>query len=728
MGAHAIFGYQSANTVPQGLKNVSLYVPGAPFTNGQGFMVTGDRIPGTTDTNGLVTISNLYGGVLYLGVLQGSFKTTSNYYQFPVTNGLINAADYETNMPSASTGAGAYTAAQSDARYIANRNGFGTNASAVSNLFVVTPGLATNALGFTNEIVLTFNEDTNTFVVTGAGTASANGTYRLKNRDVPSAGFIVFTNVNGLAGVIKDPNFDFSDEWAITNNLGLELYFTSVDPPNQPWTRTGGVNPAPTTATTGYGNSTNSFTNFVVSPFPLPWPVTQSGMLFVRTNGNNYSAQRGNPNRPWRSVFQAMTNMTRMGDVMDIGPGVFDETSYPWGISFTYVTPTACTIRGWGIGTTKVIGINNGSRFCLGSQNRFQHMTITNIWEQLGSVLSTNVVIEDVENYSDGDGVVIIGKALDCWIIDCIFGGNSDKIADLSTAGVNAGSHLYIKNTTILGGVGADGNGLNFAGSGASGLQPVFMGVTTMVTGMTNTIWSGRLHATNFVGDGSLLTGVGSSALAANAVTLPKLVNATTTQRLLGRNTAGSGNWEEVTAAQLLDWVGSTRGAILERGSGGWVIITPGTSGTFLQSQGAGADPIYATPSGYTIPILTIGSGNPSASTTYYYGMDTLSSVQTTYANASVKIPRAGTLKGAYIKVRITVNGSGESVPHSIRINDTTDVSVGNGTYNAAEVDITSTSLNQAVSAGDTFVLKIATPAWSSPPTTVRWAGYVYIE
>lgn len=44
---------------------------------------------------------------------------------------------------------------------------------------------------------------------------------------------------------------------------------------------------------------------------------------------------------------------------------------------------------------------------------------------------------------------------------------------------------------------------------------------------------------------------IATAGIAANAVTLPKIVNATATSRVLGRITAGSGNWEELTAANL---------------------------------------------------------------------------------------------------------------------------------------------------------------------------------
>jgi hypothetical protein len=131
---------------------------------------------------------------------------------------------------------------------------------------------------------------------------------------------------------------------------------------------------------------------------------------------------------------------------------------------------------------------------------------------------------------------------------------------------------------------------------------------------------------------------------------------------------------------------------------------------------------------GFTIPVITVGSGTPLNSTIYYFGGDSLTLLQTIYANASVKVPKSGTIKAAFFKWSITTPGTGELVPHSIRVNDTTDVAVQSVAMNAARVDVFSNSLNQAVNAGDTLVLKMATPAWVTAPATIRVEGYVYIE
>jgi hypothetical protein len=44
--------------------------------------------------------------------------------------------------------------------------------------------------------------------------------------------------------------------------------------------------------------------------------------------------------------------------------------------------------------------------------------------------------------------------------------------------------------------------------------------------------------------------------------------------------------------------IGNARGDILFRGASGWQVLAPGTSGNVLQTNGAGADPTWVTPSG----------------------------------------------------------------------------------------------------------------------------------
>jgi hypothetical protein len=85
-----------------------------------------------------------------------------------------------------------------------------------------------------------------------------------------------------------------------------------------------------------------------------------------------------------------------------------------------------------------------------------------------------------------------------------------------------------------------------------------------------------------------------SAVVANNAITYAKMQDISATQRVIGKNSAGAGDPEEVTASQVIDWIGSTRGSVLYRGAAGWAALTPGTSGFALTSQGAGADPIWS--------------------------------------------------------------------------------------------------------------------------------------
>jgi hypothetical protein len=90
---------------------------------------------------------------------------------------------------------------------------------------------------------------------------------------------------------------------------------------------------------------------------------------------------------------------------------------------------------------------------------------------------------------------------------------------------------------------------------------------------------------------GTIAIGQISDAL----ITYAKLQNVSTTQRLLGRNTAGAGVAEEVTLTQLLDWIGSAaQGDILYRSAASWARLPAGTAGLPLITQGAGQNPAFA--------------------------------------------------------------------------------------------------------------------------------------
>jgi hypothetical protein len=92
-----------------------------------------------------------------------------------------------------------------------------------------------------------------------------------------------------------------------------------------------------------------------------------------------------------------------------------------------------------------------------------------------------------------------------------------------------------------------------------------------------------------------------SAVIPNDAVTYAKLQNISATSRVLGRKTAGAGDAEELTYSEVLDFVGSaTWGDILFRGNTTWTRLPAGTSGNFLKTNGAGADPTWSSTSGGT--------------------------------------------------------------------------------------------------------------------------------
>jgi hypothetical protein len=88
-------------------------------------------------------------------------------------------------------------------------------------------------------------------------------------------------------------------------------------------------------------------------------------------------------------------------------------------------------------------------------------------------------------------------------------------------------------------------------------------------------------------------TGSFATTIADDAVTFPKMAPVASVQRLIGLNDGTFGNPELVTAPWVLDWISTTRGAILYRGASEWVVLSPGTAGQVLKTNGAGADPAW---------------------------------------------------------------------------------------------------------------------------------------
>lgn len=110
----------------------------------------------------------------------------------------------------------------------------------------------------------------------------------------------------------------------------------------------------------------------------------------------------------------------------------------------------------------------------------------------------------------------------------------------------------------------------NLAGLSVIGRNDASSGVPSAVSASL----SDQVLKVNAAGTGLEFGYLNNANLNAAAGILASRLATSATQRLFGRNTAGAGAGEEVTASQALDWIGSTAGTTLYRGGSGWALAT----------------------------------------------------------------------------------------------------------------------------------------------------------
>ncbi|MFM9850143.1 MAG: hypothetical protein ACKVP3_23675 [Hyphomicrobiaceae bacterium] len=126
---------------------------------------------------------------------------------------------------------------------------------------------------------------------------------------------------------------------------------------------------------------------------------------------------------------------------------------------------------------------------------------------------------------------------------------------------------------------------------------------------------SASIRRAALTGDVTASAGSNSTTIANDAVTYAKMQNISATSRILGRKTSGAGDTEECTLSEVLDFIGSAaQGDILYRGSSGWARLGAGTSGQFLKTNGAAANPQWdAVTGGGGLALLTSGTVSSAA-------------------------------------------------------------------------------------------------------------------
>jgi len=135
----------------------------------------------------------------------------------------------------------------------------------------------------------------------------------------------------------------------------------------------------------------------------------------------------------------------------------------------------------------------------------------------------------------------------------------------------------------------------------------------------------------------------------------------------------------------------------------------------------------YKSPRIYCLTIQT-GTHNFVDSTTYYFSsVAGVSSTGAIWDSHKQIIPLSGTIRAAQVHVISTgADGSNESWPMYIRVNDATDYLIQSVTQALYNRYWKNSNLNIPINEGDFIALKTVCPAWATNPNTSR-VGAVFI-
>lgn len=100
----------------------------------------------------------------------------------------------------------------------------------------------------------------------------------------------------------------------------------------------------------------------------------------------------------------------------------------------------------------------------------------------------------------------------------------------------------------------------------------------------------------------------------------------------------------------------------------------------------------------------------------------------TTAARWRVYIPKAGTIKTAYLFSYAGTAGTNENWSTYIRLNNTSDTLIQTLAANTNARVWSNINMSISVVAGDYIEIKEVFPAWATNPATVTRNGVIYIE
>jgi hypothetical protein len=190
------------------------------------------------------------------------------------------------------------------------------------------------------------------------------------------------------------------------------------------------------------------------------------------------------------------------------------------------------------------------------------------------------------------------------------------------------------------------------------------LGTTTATSGNLLVAGGASWATTPMSGDATFLS-TGAITIANSAVTNAKMANMannTIKSNVSGGPAAPSDN----TMTSLLDIIGSTQGDVLFRSASTWQRLAAGTSGQFLTTGGAAANPSWTTASGGGGMFNYSDNGLTLTANTYFAPIGGGGIPVTTEANVSVKSPSATTVTNLQVSLSVTP-GAGQTFAATLR-------------------------------------------------------------
>jgi len=198
-----------------------------------------------------------------------------------------------------------------------------------------------------------------------------------------------------------------------------------------------------------------------------------------------------------------------------------------------------------------------------------------------------------------------------------------------SVTSVTAGTGLSGGTITTTGTISLSTSGVSAGTYGSTSTSPT---ITIDSYGRITSAFSSTITPSSIGAAASSITILSGTGLSGGGdLTANRTISLSPTSAftILANNSSGSAVPSGVSLSAILDAViGNTQGELVFRGSGGWVGLSPGTSGQLLKTNGAGADPTWATVSGGGT-VTSVNASGGSTGLTFTGGPITLSGTLT---------------------------------------------------------------------------------------------------